>query len=95
MDKFRAQAEAFGARIVTDDARTIVPDGDAWIVKGGERAITGARAVIVATGAAYRRLGLPRRGAPRRQGRVLLRHVRRRRSSATARSPWWAAATRP
>jgi len=58
MDKFRAQAEAFGARIITDDARTIVPDGDAWIVKGGNGDYRG-RAVIVATGAAYRRLGLP------------------------------------
>ncbi len=58
MDKFRAQAEAFGAKIVTDDARTIVRDGDGWIVKGGA-ADYRARAVIVATGAAYRRLGLP------------------------------------
>ena len=58
MDKFRAQAEAFGAKIVTDDARTIVRDGDGWIVKGGS-ADYRARVVIVATGAAYRRLGLP------------------------------------
>ena len=58
MDKFRAQAEAFGAKIVTDDARTIVPDGDGWLVKCGS-ADYRARAVIVATGAAYRRLGLP------------------------------------
>jgi thioredoxin reductase (NADPH) len=58
MDKFRAQAEAFGAKIVTDDAQTIVRDGDGWIVKGGG-ADYRARAVIVATGAAYRRLGLP------------------------------------
>jgi thioredoxin reductase (NADPH) len=58
MDKFRAQAEAFGARIVTDDGRSIVPDGDGWIVKGGNADYRG-RAVIVATGSAYRRLGLP------------------------------------
>ena len=58
MDKFRAQAEAFGARIVADDARTIIRDGDGWIVKGGS-ADYRARAVIVATGASYRRLGLP------------------------------------
>ena len=58
MDKFRAQAEAFGAKIVTDDAQTIIRDGDGWIVKGGS-ADYRARAVIVATGAAYRRLGLP------------------------------------
>ena len=58
MDKFRAHAEAFGAKIVTDDARTIVRDGDGWIVKGGD-ADYRARVVIVATGAAYRRLGLP------------------------------------
>jgi thioredoxin reductase (NADPH) len=57
MDKFRAQAEAFGAKIVTDDARTIVRDGDGWIVKGGSADYRG-RAIIVATGAAYRRLGL-------------------------------------
>ena len=58
MENFRKQVAKFGARIVTDEAREIRPDGDRWIVRGGKTDYP-ARAVIVTTGAAYRRLGLP------------------------------------
>ena len=58
MENFRKQVVKFGARIVTDEAREIRPDGDRWIVRGGKTDYP-ARAVIVTTGAAYRRLGLP------------------------------------
>ncbi|MDP2913817.1 MAG: thioredoxin-disulfide reductase [Candidatus Aminicenantes bacterium] len=58
MENFRKQAVKFGAQIVTDEAREIRRDGDRWVVRGG-KADYPARAVIVTTGAAYRRLGLP------------------------------------
>ena len=58
MENFRKQAVKFGALIVTDEAREIARDGGSWIVRG-EKAEYPARAIIVTTGAAYRRLGLP------------------------------------
>jgi thioredoxin reductase (NADPH) len=58
MENFRKQAVKFGARIETDEAREIRKDGDRWIVQGVKSAYP-ARAVIVTTGAAYRRLGQP------------------------------------
>jgi thioredoxin reductase (NADPH) len=58
MENFRKQAVKFGARIVTDEAREIRKDGGNWIVRSG-KADYATRAVIVTTGAAYRRLGLP------------------------------------
>jgi len=60
MEGFRRQAVHFGAQIVTDDVREIVPDPgrpNGWIVRGGNGDYS-ARAVIIATGAQYRRLGL-------------------------------------
>jgi thioredoxin reductase (NADPH) len=63
MENFRKGAVKFGARIVTDAARTIRrdPDGKAWIVAGG-KAEYPARAVLVTSGAQYRRLGLKNEG---------------------------------
>jgi len=58
MENFRKHAIKFGAQIVTDEAREIHRDGDRWVVRGG-KADYPARTVIVTTGAAYRRLGLP------------------------------------
>jgi len=63
MEGFQKQACNFGAEIVTDEAREIVPDPESsnpkgWIVRG-ERGEYPARAVIIAAGAQYRRLGLP------------------------------------
>jgi thioredoxin reductase (NADPH) len=59
MDEMRAQAERFGAELVPDDVVSMNLDGDVKTV----RTATGsyqARAVILATGSAYRKLGLPR-----------------------------------
>lgn len=58
IENFRIQALKFGAKFVTDEANEIRKDGELWVVLG-RSAQYPARAVIVATGAAYRRLGLP------------------------------------
>lgn len=58
MQSFRTQAEKFGARIESDEARAIARSGGSFFVKGHEREYE-ARAVILATGSAYRRLGVP------------------------------------
>ena len=74
MDQIRDQAERFGAELVTDDVISVDLTGETKIVRthDGEFA---ARAVILATGSAYRKLGLPdeqRLVGPRR---VLVRHL--------------------
>ncbi|MFO7732292.1 MAG: thioredoxin-disulfide reductase [Candidatus Aminicenantes bacterium] len=57
MQSFRKQAEKFGARIETDEIRAIERTEGGWALEGhNERYET--RAVILATGSAYRRLGL-------------------------------------
>jgi thioredoxin reductase (NADPH) len=61
MDKFRIHAEKFGAKIETDEATEIKKEGDLWLVVGNKGEYP-ARAVIVATGSNYRRLGLPGEG---------------------------------
>jgi thioredoxin reductase (NADPH) len=58
MDSFRKQAERFGALVETDEARSIRRQDRLWVVAGQSREYK-ARAVIVATGAAYRKLGVP------------------------------------
>jgi thioredoxin reductase (NADPH) len=58
MESFRKQAETFGARIESDEALAIARSGDSFILKGHEREYQ-ARAVILASGSAYRRLGVP------------------------------------
>ncbi len=58
MDKMREQAEKFGATVVWDDAERVSLTGDVKeIVTGGDETYL-ARAVILATGSAYRELGL-------------------------------------
>ena len=57
MENFRKQAEKFGARIETDEARALRLENGEWVV-AGESQDYRARAVIVATGSAYKRLGL-------------------------------------
>lgn len=59
MASMRAQAERFGARIVYDDA-TRVDLANEWktVVTGGGSTYR-AKAVIIAMGSAYRKLGLP------------------------------------
>ena len=57
MDKFRKQAEKFGAKIETDEVKELKKEGDLWHVLGSKGTYP-ARAVIIATGTNYRRLGL-------------------------------------
>jgi thioredoxin reductase (NADPH) len=59
MDEMRAQAERFGAEMVPDDVVEVDLTGDVKIVKTATDTYT-ARAVILATGSGYRKLGLPR-----------------------------------
>ncbi len=61
IENFRTQALKFGAEFITDEAKEIRKEGDLWLVQGG-KAPYPTRAVIVATGAAYRRLGLANEG---------------------------------
>lgn len=58
MDNMRKQAEAFGAELVTDDVTEVDLSGPVKIVRVGQREYK-ARAVILATGSAWRRLGVP------------------------------------
>ena len=59
MSQFRAQAEKFGTRFVTDDAdRVELSDGGAQRVFIGDDAYEG-KAIILAMGAEPRRLGIP------------------------------------
>ncbi|GGB90370.1 thioredoxin-disulfide reductase [Knoellia flava] len=59
MDQMRAQAERFGAELVTDDVTSVSLDGDIKSVVDGEGRTWRARSVILAMGSAYRELGLP------------------------------------
>jgi thioredoxin reductase (NADPH) len=58
MDSMRKQAERFGAEFVTDDASAVELDGRVKTVRIGDTAYQ-ARAVILATGSAWRPLGVP------------------------------------
>ncbi len=58
MDNFRKHAEKFGAKIETDEVKEIRKEGELWHVVGNKGEYPG-RAVIIATGSSYRKLGLP------------------------------------
>jgi thioredoxin reductase (NADPH) len=58
MDEMRSQAERFGAELVADDVLEVDLTGDVKVVKTHEGTFT-ARAVILAMGSGYRKLGLP------------------------------------
>jgi thioredoxin reductase (NADPH) len=60
MANFQAQAERFGTEILLDDVIEVDLKGDVKIVKTGGGQTFEAKTVILATGAAYRELGLPR-----------------------------------
>jgi len=60
MDAFRAQAERFGTEVLLDDVIEVDLAGPVKIVKTGGGKTFEAKTVILATGAAYRELGLPR-----------------------------------
>jgi thioredoxin reductase (NADPH) len=59
MDEMRAQAERFGAELITDDVTAVDLTGDIKTVTDGEGNTHQARAVILATGSGYRKLGIP------------------------------------
>jgi thioredoxin reductase (NADPH) len=58
MDNMRKQAERFGAELVTDDVTSVDLSDEIKIVRVGENEYR-ARAVILATGSAWRPLGVP------------------------------------
>ena len=60
MENMRAQAERFGAEIITDDVTSVDLTGEIKTVTDGEGNVHRARAIILAMGSAYRELGLPR-----------------------------------
>jgi thioredoxin reductase (NADPH) len=59
MDEMRAQAERFGAELVTDDVTAVDLTGQVKVVTDGEGREHRALTVILATGSGYRKLGLP------------------------------------
>lgn len=60
MDAFRAQAERFGTEVLLDDVIEVDLSGPIKIVKTGNGLTFESKTVILATGAAYRELGLAR-----------------------------------
>ncbi|MGA8210125.1 MAG: thioredoxin-disulfide reductase [Nocardioidaceae bacterium] len=58
MDEMRAQAERFGAELVSDDVTAVDLTGDVKVVTDGAGTTHRARAVILATGSGYRKLGV-------------------------------------
>ena len=59
MDSLRAQAERFGAELVTDDVTALSLTGPIKVVTDGDGVEHRAHAVVLATGSGYRELGLP------------------------------------
>lgn len=60
MSAMQEQAERFGTEVLLDDVTEVDLSGTVKIVKTGSGTTYEAKAVILATGAAYRELGLPR-----------------------------------
>jgi len=58
MDEMRAQAERFGAELIADDIVSMDLTGDVKVVTDGSGNDHRARAVILATGSGYRKLGI-------------------------------------
>jgi len=58
MDEMRAQAERFGAELVSEDITAVDLTGDVKVVTDGSGIEHRARAVILATGSGYRKLGI-------------------------------------
>jgi thioredoxin reductase (NADPH) len=59
MEQMRAQAERFGAELITDDIVSVDLSGDTKVATDGSGGVHRARAVILAMGSGYRELGLP------------------------------------
>ncbi|MFB7280338.1 thioredoxin-disulfide reductase [Streptomyces hydrogenans] len=60
MDDMRAQAERFGAEMIDDDIVSVDPAGDIKLLTDSAGTVHRAKAVIIATGSGYRKLGLPK-----------------------------------
>ena len=58
MDSMRKQAKRFGAELITDDIVEMDLSGDVKILKDGSGNTVKAKSVILATGSAYREIGL-------------------------------------
>jgi thioredoxin reductase (NADPH) len=58
MDNFRAQAERFGAELITDDVTAVDLTGDVKVVTDSAGKQFRAQAVILAMGSGYRKLGI-------------------------------------
>ncbi len=67
MESMQKQAERFGAQIEWDDATEVELDGDVKVIRTANGETYTAKAVILATGSAYRELGLE--GEKRLSGR--------------------------
>jgi thioredoxin reductase (NADPH) len=59
MDNLRKQAERFGAELLLDDVAEVDLTGPVKIVKNAEGDEFRAKSVIIATGSAYKEIGLP------------------------------------
>jgi thioredoxin reductase (NADPH) len=58
MDNMRKQAKRFGAELITDDIVEMDLTGDIKVLKDGSGNTVKAKSVILATGSAYREIGL-------------------------------------
>ncbi|MFF6902070.1 thioredoxin-disulfide reductase [Streptomyces hydrogenans] len=59
MDNMRAQAEKFGAEMIDDDIVSVDLAGEIKLLTDSAGTVHRAKAVIIATGSGYRKLGLP------------------------------------
>lgn len=59
MDKLKAQSEKFGTKLVRDDIVEMKLDGEIKILVDGSGNTLRAKSVILATGSAYKEIGLP------------------------------------
>ena len=58
MDNMRKQAKRFGAELITDDIVEMDLSGDIKVLKDGSGNTVKAKSIILATGSAYREIGL-------------------------------------
>ncbi|MGW1772001.1 thioredoxin-disulfide reductase [Streptomyces sp. NPDC002104] len=63
MDNMRAQAEKFGAEMIDDDVVSVDLSGEIKLLTDSGGTVHRAKAVIIATGSGYRKLGLPNEDA--------------------------------
>ena len=63
MEEMRAQAEKFGTRFITDDAIKVDLKGEVKTIQDGSGNTYQAKAVILATGSGYKKIGLAKEEA--------------------------------